>query len=208
MKIKVCGMRDVRQLEKLVGLGVDYAGLIFHAPSPRFVDEHLAGLIRAVPINKIGVFVNAPLAAMLAQAEAFQLHGLQLHGQESPDCCATIRSHGYTVIKCLQPTAGWSEAEWQPYTSNTDYLLFDSKGPLAGGNGVSWNWNFLEKYNGNLPFFISGGIGVEAVHKLLKLQHPMLAGVDVNSKFELQPALKNMEQLSFFVSSIKSEIHG
>lgn len=197
-------MRDVQQLEKLAALGVDYAGLIFHTASPRFVDEHLAGLIRGVPIPKIGVFVNAPIATMLAQAEAFQLHGIQLHGQESPDCCATLRSHGYTVFKCLQPTDGWSEAEWQPYTSKTDYLLFDSKGPLAGGNGVQWNWKFLKQYTGTIPFFLSGGIGAEDVAALMEISHPMLTGIDVNSKFEFQPGLKNMNQLEQFIATLKS----
>jgi phosphoribosylanthranilate isomerase len=204
MKLKVCGMRQKENIEALEALKPDFMGLIFYEKSAR----HAEGMakpkqIRAMrAIQKVGVFVNAPEAYMVRQIEQYALRMVQLHGQESPDTCAFMQSLGVNVIKVFSVGDGFDFASLRPYEDHVDYFLFDTKGKLPGGNGVRFNWEILQDYNSEKPFFLSGGIGPESVDKLRQFSHPQLFALDINSRFEIEPGLKDIEKIRAFQKSL------
>lgn len=206
MQIKVCGITRKEDLQQLVAYEVNYAGFIFYERSPRFAGNKLdARTIREMKgITKIGVFVNAPVEQVLRIASDYELHMVQLHGDETPAYCAQLRSE-ITVIKSFRigDNVIWEEL-LSPYLDVTDYFLFDTEaGKAYGGTGKRFDWSLLERYPYTKPFFLSGGIGPEQAAELLLLDMPSLFAVDVNSKFETHPGIKDMKKLQHF----KEQIH-
>ncbi|GAA4312831.1 phosphoribosylanthranilate isomerase [Compostibacter hankyongensis] len=198
--IKVCGLTRPEDMEALSGLGVHYGGMIFHAPSPRFIEGRTdpAGIKRIAGIRKVGVFVNAAPDYIYRQAEVYGLDMVQLHGEETPEYCAIIRRH-LPVIKALRLKSEQDLEATARYEGACDYLLFDTPGPLYGGNGTLFNWALLEHYQGSTPFFLSGGIGPEAAEKLSSWKHPACHAIDLNSRFEQSPGVKNIDLLKQFI---------
>lgn len=208
MKIKVCGNRDLNQLEELNDLGVDYAGLIFYEQSPRYVLEKLEGKeVRdlKLSIEKVGVFVNASEEEIMKQIEDFGLDLVQLHGDETASFCNRISDH-VKVIKAFRIADYDTNIDWlvKEYDEVCDFYMFDKgSAGLYGGTGLKFNWNLLESSTIGKPFFLSGGIGINDVGALNKFKHPFFYGVDVNSRFETEPGLKNMELVKEFVKKIE-----
>ena len=204
MKLKICGMKYPENILEVGALLPDYMGFIFWKKSARYFN----GIIPELPksIQKVGVFVNATLEEILEKIEKHDLQAVQLHGEESVEFCKTLKKKipkEMEVIKVFSILDTFDFAALKPYEPVCDYFLFDTKGKLPGGNGTIFDWKVLEKYPSSKPFFLSGGIGIEemeAVNEILKTNLPVYA-IDVNSKFEIEPGLKNIKLLKIMVES-------
>lgn len=200
MKLKICGMRDEENILAVLTLEPDYLGFIFYEKSSRYARRHLDPYFARDldGVQKVGVFVNEDAFQIEDAIEQYGLDLVQLHGQESPELCAAIRQQGTAVIKVFSVGESFDFEVLQPYEGQVDYFLFDTQGKLPGGNGYTFNWRVLETYPSETPFFLSGGIGPEHRDLIDHLDLPALHALDVNSKFELRPGLKDAEKLKEF----------
>ena len=205
MKIKICGMRSPRNLEQICTLSPDFVGFIFYPGSKRFVGTSPDPSLFQIPgpeIQKVGVFVNETLTGLLHRFETHQLQYVQLHGDESPEYCRRLSQAGIPVIKALD--ANTALARLEEYRDQVSYCLFDTPGPGRGGTGQKFDWGLLEKIPVAVPFLLGGGIGPEDAGALLALDHAGLRGVDVNSRFEFSPGVKDVEKLKEFMAEINT----
>ncbi len=196
MKWKVCGMREPNNVAEIAALQPDYMGFILWDGSKRYC---VTPLEVPATIIKVGVFVDAPLEEIEHAVTAFKLGAVQLHGNESPQQCRKLQGKTQ-VIKAFGVGEGFDFDTLLDYLPYCDFFLFDTKGPMPGGNGTTFDWSILENYPFDLPFFISGGIGlaeIDKINELRKTDLPVYA-IDVNSKFETAPAIKNVKQLKNF----------
>ena len=202
MKLKVCGMREAENIAQLGLMQPDYMGFIFWAPSSRYVDISTPTLPSS--IKKTGVFVNASVDYIQSIIKAHDLQAVQLHGDETPNYCALVKGFGVEVIKAFSIKDSVDFSELALYETSCDFFLFDTKGELPGGNGYGFDWSLLADYPLTKPFFLSGGIGPEHIKQikaLFKTNLPLYA-IDVNSKFELAPAQKNIDTLKQFKNEL------
>jgi len=194
MKIKICGMKYPDNILEVGSLLPDYMGFIFWPKSARFFDGEMPDLSKS--IKKTGVFVNESIQGIEEKVTKYDLQAVQLHGQESVAFCSEIKTKfgaSVEIIKVFSADENFDFSVLEPYESVCDYFLFDTKGKLPGGNGTTFDWRILENYPSTKPFFLSGGIGIEeldSVKEILKTNLPIYA-IDVNSKFEIEPGLKN-----------------
>lgn len=209
MKVKVCGNTDLHQLQQLDQLNIDYAGLIFYEQSPRFVSNKLCGKeIKELQLSlrKVGVFVNANEDEIMKRVDEFGLDMIQLHGDETATFCSRI-SNQIKVIKAFRIADTDTNIDWlvNEYDEVCDYYLFDKgSAGLYGGTGEKFRWNLLENAGINKPFFLSGGIERSDALALKKFRHPFFYGVDVNSRFEISPGIKNMDIVSEFIGELQN----
>ena len=197
IKIKVCGMRDADNLQELVDLHPDYIGLIFYASSKRYVKSiNSRKAILEIPssIHKVGVFVNTDFDEIMEEVKTYELQCVQLHGSESPELCKRLHNEGLVVIKVFSVGSTFGFGEVKPYEDSCNYYLFDTKGEHHGGHGVTFDWSLLGGYDNKKPIFLSGGLDQNNIKEVLDLGLNIHA-VDLNSKFELEPGLKNIELL-------------
>lgn len=206
INIKVCGLTRLEDMTELEMLGVQYGGIIFYEKSPRFAREKLdPEKVRQLKrIKKVGVFVNADKAYILEQKEKFGLEMVQLHGDETPDFCSSIRKY-IPVIKAFRMNDEKDLKSTKQYAGVSDFFLFDAPGKLYGGNGTLFNWELLKNYEGNIPFFISGGIGLSEAEQVMHFSHPALHAVDINSRFEIRPGEKKINEIKQFVCHLNSD---
>ena len=203
MIIKVCGMREPENIRAVEALGIDLMGFIFWPPSSRYVGEKPSYLPRNC--RRVGVFVDAALPDILAAVEDFRLDGVQLHGHENPEAIAALKARipGVRVVKSLA-VAGLEDLEQtEAYADVCDAFLFDTKGKLPGGNGRQFDWSVLQRYQGRLPFLLSGGIGPDDAQRIRAFQVPDCIGIDLNSRFETEPGLKDVDALRTFIETIR-----
>jgi phosphoribosylanthranilate isomerase len=211
MKIKVCGMRESENIKALVALKPDFMGFIFYPKSPRFTGEMLdQELLLSFPteIKKTGVFVNAETSFILEQVNKYDLQYVQLHGHETPHISKALKESGVGVIKAFSVDKDFDFNTLDQYEETTDYFLFDTKGEGYGGHGVSFDWKILEKYKLDTPFLLAGGINIDNVDHLGMLKDKPLAGIDVNSRFEISPGLKNIALLKQLFEKIRTPHKG
>ena len=186
--LKICGMKNPQNILEVSQLLPDYLGFIFYEKSSRYFEGTIPELPKS--IKKVGVFVDENEQNIIQKIEEYDLNLLQLHGKESPELCAKLQNL-VPVIKVFSVDDDFNFQELDKYETACDYFLFDTKGKLHGGNGVTFNWEILKKYKSNKPLFLSGGIGLEEIDKIKKLDLPIFA-IDINSKFEIEPGLKNI----------------
>ena len=205
MKIKVCGMKHAANIAEVANLRPDYLGFIFYPKSPRFISEVAAELIKYVPaeIKTVGVFVNEEIDEVKTKIAKHQLKAVQLHGAESAAYCVELKSTGIEVIKAFGIHPEFDFKQLEPYAAVVDYFLFDTQTPAHGGSGKVFDWKLLDDYQLDQPYFLSGGIGSEHAQQIKTIQDPRLYAIDVNSKFELEPGLKDVEQLKAFFEKVK-----
>lgn len=214
MKIKVCGMREPENIKAISALPIDMMGFIFHPKSPRFVKDELAKKLNVSilkeDLKRVGVFVNAEMDAVLNRVHDFRLDFVQLHGNESPEYCRELLSvwqistmRSAKLAKAFAVDDNFDFEETAPYTGRCAFFVFDAKGENPGGNGTAFDWSVLERYTGPTPFLLSGGIDPESVPELKKLNHPQLMGVDINSRFETAPGVKDVEKVTAFVQAFR-----
>lgn len=206
MKVKVCGMRDAANLEQVAALNPDFIGFIFYDKSLRYVgDDFDAEVMKLVPktIRKVGVFVNASIDYILRSVKKYDLQFVQLHGTETPDYCRSLKMRGVSIIKAFSVNDTFNFSMLNNYKPHCDFFLFDTKGEQPGGNGIRFDWRVLSRYDNDKPFFLSGGIGVEALDDLEGLRGMKLYGIDINSKIELAPGLKDADLLKEIMTRLK-----
>ena len=200
MIIKVCGMREADNIRAVEALGVDWIGLIFWPGSSRYVSERPAYLpLRA---RRVGVFVDAPVDAVLQHVSEYRLDIVQLHGHEDREYIRELRQPDgdhFSVMKAISVRDDSDIATYKQYEDSVDYFLFDTKCKTVGGSGQQFDWSVLSGYDGSRPFLLSGGIGPDSCERLRAFHHPRLAGIDLNSRFEVSPALKDISQLKQFL---------
>lgn len=208
MNIKVCGITEMKQLQQLDGLDIDFAGLIFFKDSPRYIGDKLSkkDIKNAdFDLKKVGVFVNPEMIDVLDAIDDYGLEVVQLHGDESPEMCEDLSSE-VEVIKAFRVTDGVDIDELvAPYDAVCDYYLFDTGGlkETFGGTGQQFDWSILTKAKIEKPFFLSGGIGVEDAARIKDFKHPDYFGVDINSRFEKEPGVKDMGLVLQFKQGLK-----
>ncbi len=203
-------MRDPENISGVINAVPDFLGFIFYPKSKRFVGLNpIPGILNAVPatIRKVGVFVNETPETIWQVSQNWKLDVIQLHGHETPEYCGFIKQSGITVFKAFSVDEMFDFDSLKLYRETCDYFLFDTKGNLPGGTGQKFNWRLLENYQLEVPFFLSGGIGPDDVEAILNFQHPQWYGIDINSGFELSPALKNIERVQLFISEIRKINH-
>jgi len=210
MKVKVCGITTVNQLKELEMMDVDFAGLIFHKPSPRYVLNEIKSPYSIknenINIKKVGVFVNESINTVIDTAKEWELDMVQLHGDESPAFCKEIKSL-FKTTKAFRVGASIGFSEIDSYKIVVDHFLFDTLGERYGGTGIQFEWDLLSAIEINHSFFLSGGIGSDDVDKINEFckRTTSLYALDLNSKFEIAPGIKDMERLSMFISSIQKK---
>ncbi|PPK84039.1 phosphoribosylanthranilate isomerase [Neolewinella xylanilytica] len=212
MKVKVCGLRDPTNITAVSALHPAYLGFVFHPASPRFAGQASLSewvhreheLLREQQL--FGVFVNAEVDYILNTVHDYRLDWVQLHGDESAGYCQelkllwsvdTLRKPG--IAKAFSITPDFDFKRTNPYVSSCGLFVFDTGGAGAhGGTGKKWNWEKLREYTGPVPFLLSGGIGPEDTDAVNAIDHPQLRGIDINSRFETQPGIKDTQQLELF----------
>lgn len=210
MKIKVCGMKYEENILELEALQPDYMGFLFYTGSKRFVDTEIPEIPKGV--EKIGVFVNQDEKEIVKRVRSHELAGVQLHGEESPAyvdrLLLLLKDTDVKIIKAFPVGDSMDWEQLKLYEAACDYFLFDTKGKDRGGNGIQFNWELLSGYPLKKEYFLSGGIGpddMEALkdfHKSGKAE--LCHAIDVNSRFELFPGMKDIEKLKIFIKDFKA----
>jgi phosphoribosylanthranilate isomerase len=210
MRVKVCGMTELNQVRELDAMGVDFAGFIFYPKSPRYVVRHLSGeqLKKAkLRIGKVGVFVNAGYDEVMRQVDSYGLDMVQLHGDETPRFCEQVANY-ITVVKVFRLGEN-DPIDWiiRPYQESSDMFLFDTEGVGYGGTGKKFNWDVLKTAQIDKLFFLSGGIEPADREKLKAFGGEPVArklfSIDINSKFEQSPGVKDMKKVKAMLEGLK-----
>jgi len=204
MIVKVCGMRHPENISQLAQLEIDWMGFIFYEKSPRYVGTEPI-TVENDSLKKVGVFVNATYEQLTKMAATHQLDCLQLHGNETPELCQALREQGFFVIKALSVSTTEDLEKTKDYENQADFFIFDTKCAGYGGSGKQFDWSILASYQGETPFLLSGGIHPESVEAIKNFTHPQFAGIDLNSGFEIEPGLKDVEKLKEFLGKITEQ---
>ena len=216
-------MRNAQNISEIAKLNPDYLGFIFYEKSPRFVETGRAPSLPPIPkhIKKVGVFVNETAEKILETVEKYGLDLVQLHGAETPEFCRSLKQkmQNVQITKAINIENILDIEKTKMYDNDCcDYFLFDSpptpprgdlsspfggvRGGLHGGTGQKFQWWTLDWYDGEIPFFLSGGISIDDVEKLKEIHHDRLYGIDINSRFEIEPALKDVEKVKQFLNQL------
>lgn len=205
MIVKVCGIGDIENAKQIAALDIDMIGLNFYKPSSRYVTVEQAKKLASnmsVDVYKVGVFVNEEIEVVRLIYDQVGLDYIQLHGDESLSYCQEL-SKTCKVIKVFRVDDDFDMSVVYSFEACSAYFLFDTKTKSFGGSGKEFNWKILNAYTGATPFFLSGGIGPESAQAVNEWTHDAYIGIDINSKFERKPAVKNIEEVKQFVGTIK-----
>ena len=200
-------MRNPVNIRALAALKPDYMGFIFYHKSKRYAGDLSAAFVNGLPadIKRTGVFVDEEINDVLLYVQEYGLNALQLHGAETANYCRDLKAllpSGVEIIKVFGIAEDFDFGSLAPFVGITDYFLFDTQTPDHGGSGKTFNWKLLDKYNLDIPYFLSGGIGPESLDELTKINDKRLYAVDVNSRFELEPGLKDIDLLKDFKNKL------
>lgn len=210
MKLKVCGLNNRENILEVLACKPDYIGFIFYDKSPRFVGNLDAGFVRSLEVNKVGVFVNENERRIMEAVDQYGLNYVQLHGDESPEFC-TLINEKVPVIKAFHVNDVFDFASAKKYMEACMYFLFDSKSENYGGSGRTFNHAKLEEYKLPKPAFLSGGLNLNITEDILYLEsiHPNIVAIDVNSRFEISPGIKDAKKIKMLTDKMKkNELHG
>jgi phosphoribosylanthranilate isomerase len=201
--IKVCGMRQPDNIAALAGLNPDFMGFIFYEKSPRHAADLDQNVLRECPpgIKKVGVFVNAPLESILAKADHYGLDFIQLHGDEPAEFAARLKQHGLHVIKVFR-IAESLPPDMAEFAESSEYFLFDTATKAYGGSGEQFNWSLLREAHIPRPYLLSGGIAPGHIADIKSMRLPGCLGIDINSRFETAPGLKNIELIQQIIPQL------
>jgi len=207
IKVKVCGMREPENIRQVTALQPDFMGFIFYEGSKRFVGSDLdPELLSSLPasIQKVGVFVNASTETVEETVARYSLDLVQLHGRETPGQCRELNEAGIRIIKAFSVDDRFTFENVLLYERYCDYFLFDTRGNNYGGNGTLFDWEILKGYLSDKPYFLSGGLNLQNLqsNEFEKLR-PKPFAIDVNSGFELEPGLKDVEQLKRLMVQVR-----
>lgn len=235
MIIKVCGMREAGNIRDVANLDIDMMGFIFWPKSSRYCQmisssagilpdyspERLHSAVRqdgtigyAFPkrIKRVGVFVDDMPQNIVTRVYNYGLDYVQLHGQESPVMIDNLRRTidpdihpGIRIIKAISVSSAEDVSRYKEYEGHADLFLFDTKSVSVGGSGRKFDWSVLYDYDGDTPFLLSGGIGPDDAERVLAFSHPRCVGIDLNSRFETAPAMKDVAKLREFISEVRQK---
>ena len=205
-------MRNAQNINEIAKLNPDYVGFIFYEKSPRYVKTLCAPSLPK-HIKKVGVFVNETAEKILSIVQKYGLDLVQLHGAETPEFCRNLKQkmQNVKIAKAINIENVSDIEKTKMYDNHCcDYFLFDTKTvstslnePIYGGSGEKFEWGTLDRYDGEIPFFLSGGISIDDVLKIKEIRHNLLYGIDINSRFEIEPGLKDAEKVKQFLIEIK-----
>ncbi|MBC8052274.1 MAG: phosphoribosylanthranilate isomerase [Sphingobacteriaceae bacterium] len=198
-------MRDTENIHQLAAIQPDYMGFIFYEKSKRYVESLDRLKLGNLPasIKKTGVFVDAAIEEIEAKISLYKLEAIQLHGQETPEFCGLLKQAGLEVIKAFGVDNQFDFNLLNRYDEAVDYFLFDTKTDKHGGSGMVFDWNLLQNYTLSKPYFLSGGLDTEHLNELLNIPDQRLYALDLNSRFELEPGLKDIQKLTSFFNAIR-----
>lgn len=208
MKLKVCGMKYPQNIEDVALLKPEFMGFIFYSGSKRCADyQELKDYIQSLDqeIKRVGVFVNQVISEVIAICNELHLDYAQLHGNESLNLMAELKLSDIKIIKVFHIDEHFNWNKCKKFVGLSDYFLFDTACSNYGGSGKQFDWKLLKEYKDNLPFFLSGGIKLEHLSIIRELQLPYLAGIDVNSQFEITPGIKDLEKLEIIKNELTNE---
>ncbi len=206
LKIKVCGLTDPVNAREIAGTLPDFLGYIFYPESVRFVgNKPAADLFKNIPagIIKTGVFVNEEPSLVIEKMNSCNLDLVQLHGDEGPEYCNGLKENDLKVIKAVRINNDFNYNTLKQYIDVIDYFLFDTRSGIRGGSGLKFDWKKLIEYHLSIPFFLSGGIGPEDASLIKEISNEMLFAIDINSRFEISPGIKDPEKVKRFIDEIK-----
>ncbi len=206
IKLKVCGMKYLDNIQSVLEAGVDYMGFIFYEKSKRYMGDTLKPLVLAdfpKQTKKVGVFVNASKDEVLQEADKYGLQLIQLHGDESSEYCASLSDEGLDLIKAFHIDGSFDFKLTNSYKAYCRYFLFDTKSPEYGGTGKLFDWSLLKQYDNSLPLFLSGGIDENNIEGLKQLVGLNIHAVDINSRFETEPGRKDTERINILKERLK-----
>lgn len=211
-------MRDADNIRDISALGVDMIGLIFYPPSPRYVQQFSSGAgiipdyapdMGKTPL-RVGVFVDDMPQNIVTRVYNYKLDYIQLHGNEPRETLENLRATidpdikpQIKIIKAISVSSAEDIKKYKEYVGAADLFLFDTKCKTVGGSGEQFDWQVLQAYDGDVPFLLSGGIGPDDAERVKNFHHPKCIGIDLNSKFEIEPALKDVEKLKQFLVKVK-----
>ena len=211
-------MRDADNIRDISALGVDMIGLIFYPPSPRYVQQFSSGAgiipdyapdMGKTPL-RVGVFVDDMPQNIVTRVYNYKLDYIQLHGNEPRETLENLRATidpdinpNIKIIKAISVSSAEDIKKYKEYVGAADLFLFDTKCKTVGGSGEQFDWQVLQAYDGDVPFLLSGGIGPDDAERINNFHHPKCIGIDLNSKFEIEPALKDVEKLKQFLVKVK-----
>lgn len=211
-------MRDADNIRDISALGVDMIGLIFYPPSPRYVQQFSSGAgiipdyapdMGKTPL-RVGVFVDDMPQNIVTRVYNYKLDYIQLHGNEPRETLENLRATidpdikpKIKIIKVISVSSAEDIKKYKEYVGAADLFLFDTKCKTVGGSGELFDWQVLQAYDGDVPFLLSGGIGPDDAERIQNFHHPKCIGIDLNSKFEIEPALKDVEKLKQFLVKVK-----
>lgn len=211
-------MRDADNIRDISAVGVDMIGLIFYPPSPRYVQQFSSGAgiipdyapdMGKTPL-RVGVFVDDMPQNIVTRVYNYKLDYIQLHGNEPRETLENLRATidpdikpKIKIIKAISVSSAEDIKKYKEYVGAADFFLFDTKCKAVGGSGELFDWQVLQAYDGDVPFLLSGGIGPDDAERIKNFHHPKCIGIDLNSKFEIEPALKDVEKLKQFLVKVK-----
>ena len=211
-------MRDADNIRDISALGVDMIGLIFYPPSPRYVQQFSSGAgiipdyapdMGKTPL-RVGVFGDDMPQNIVTRVYNYKLDYIQLHGNEPRETLENLRATidpdikpKIKIIKAISVSSAEDIKKYKEYVGAADLFLFDTECKTVGGSGEQFDWQVLQAYDGDVPFLLSGGIGPDDVERIKNFHHPKCIGIDLNSKFEIEPALKDVEKLKQFLVKVK-----
>ncbi|MEO6851497.1 MAG: phosphoribosylanthranilate isomerase [Mucilaginibacter sp.] len=204
MKIKICGLKHPNNIAHVAALSPDYVGFICYAPSPRYAAELQLETLAALHagIQKTAVFVNEDAETITKLIDTYNFDAIQLHGNENPEFCRLFKDK-VTVIKAFGVDKGFDFGRLNAFVGSVDYFLFDTKTEKHGGSGQAFDWSLLDNYKLDIPFFLSGGLSLDNLHEVRSIKHPQFYGVDLNSRFEIEPGLKDIDKLKAAFTILK-----
>lgn len=225
LKIKVCGMRDADNIRAVAALGIDFLGFIFYPKSPRYTRKAIPETeliadtattarhddIECRKPQRVGVFVDEMPQTIITHIYNDQLDYVQLHGHELPEMIDNLKRtvipdirHSLKVIKAFSIAKPDDLLQTKAYEGVADLFLFDTPTESYGGSGKKFDWQMLQAYDGHTPFLLSGGIGPEDIDRIHKFEHPQCIGIDLNSRFETAPGIKDVEALRRFTENLRA----
>ncbi|MBI5009636.1 MAG: phosphoribosylanthranilate isomerase [Bacteroidia bacterium] len=207
IKIKICGMLEKENIRQVAEMNPDMIGFIFYPSSPRYAGNIDPVILNDIPhgIIKTGVFVNSSFDQITGTISKYSLGMVQLHGKETPEFCFRLKETGIPVIKAFGISGDFDFNECSKYISSTDYFLFDTSVRGYGGSGKKFDWKILDRYIFHHPFILSGGIGPGDTEIIASIKNKELRGVDINSRFEIKPGVKDVILIRNFISDIRQK---
>lgn len=204
LKLKICGLKDPENIKQIVSLKPSMMGFVFHHGSPRNMIAEELPLEIPSNIEKVGVFVDSNSEFIDSMIRKFRLNAIQLYHEDLKPF-QRLRTK-VKLYKALPIEIKNDLYRARTYSQDCDLFVFDAKGKNAGGNGIKFDWDTLNVYEGRTPFLLSGGIAPGDTALINDIKHDHMIGIDINSKFEIEPGLKDIDLIKQFKKELYENV--